>query len=137
MPTAAGVCIRYVEPAPPEEPIAPPCISAVEVERGWEDGEKVELEIEIVHPELQPSQPAGWIRIAGYNRRWEITAIEGEVACNKDEAPLAWATVEFLNGDFEALNSYTHPLPSSYLDLLFTLAGWHRCFLPIVIGDSR
>jgi hypothetical protein len=130
--------------APPPQPIPPPCIAAWTVEEWVEDGQPVtELLVTVEHPELQSYAPRGWVHLANYGDAWQLVVVDAQVSCGKDEAPLAWATLQILNGgDVDAaLAIYTSPLPPGYLDALTPLTSEHntrgRIYLPLVSrGDS-
>ena len=130
--------------APPPQPIPPPCIAAWTVEEWDEDGQPVtELLITVEHPELQSYAPRGWVHLANYGDAWQLVVVDAQVSCGKDEAPLAWATLQILNeGDRDAaLAIYTGPLPPDYLDAIAPLVSEHntrsRVYLPLVTkGDA-
>jgi hypothetical protein len=129
--------------APPPQPIPPPCIVAWTVEEWDEDGQPVtDLLITVEHPELQSYAPRGWVHLANYGDAWQLVAVDAQVSCGKDEAPLAWATLQILNGSNRdaALAIYTGPLPADYLDAIAPLASEHNThssvYLPLVAKDA-
>jgi hypothetical protein len=129
--------------APPPQPIPPPCIAAWTVEQLDEDGQPVtELLITVEHPELQRYAPRSWVHLASYGDAWQLVAVDAQVSCGKDEAPLAWATLQILNGGDpgEVLSIYTGPLPADYLDALTPLAREHnarrRVYLPLIVAGD-
>ena len=129
--------------APPPQPIPPPCIAAWAVEEWDEDGQPVtELLITVEHPELQSYAPRGWVHLTNYGDAWQLVHVDAQVSCGKDEAPLAWATLQILNGGDvnETLAIYTDPLPPGYLDAIAPLVSEHntrnRVYLPLVAKDA-
>jgi len=128
LPSPPNTCSEYTPVAPPDEPIPPACIVDARYQVTDMYGEPfVQLQIKVAHPELC-NDCAGTIELERYGfglRQWSLSDIYAEPSCAKDEAPLAWATLQILNTErLDALDIYTAPLPSSYVDLLSELGGW-------------
>lgn len=122
--------------APPPEPIPPPCIAGWTFDDDYDGGLATSLLVTVEHPELQRYAPKGWIHLVKVGDAWQLVAIDAQVSCGKDEAPLAWATLQILNGgDWEAaLGVYTGPLPADYLaDLGVEAQPAVRLYLPLVV----
>ncbi|MEA3336692.1 MAG: hypothetical protein U9R25_12330 [Chloroflexota bacterium] len=128
-------CVGEFPVARPVEPIPPACISGTEVYRWIEAGQPVvELTVWVDHPELcEPGQCVGELRLARYGAGdWELSAIDAGESCAKDEAPLAWATMEALNRWSAGWDVYTGSLPEGYLELMEML-GVYRMFFPFAV----
>jgi len=130
-PVRAPEC-DYPPVAPPAASIPPACVAALEAATWDEDGETVtEATITVVHPELNGAQ--GRVRVARYGNVWRWIDLQADASCAKDEAPLAWAVTEALNGRWAALDIYAEPLPRWFVSELRRLGGQrHRLYFPLV-----
>jgi len=123
-PMSPAACDAAALIAPPLHAIPPPCLGDIRLlPTAAVDEEWLRLQVEVLHPEVDGR--SGRVVVEGSRAppgrgpwSWAPAHVGGTHACSKDEAPLAWALTQALNGDPTALDIYMAPLDPRLLELI-------------------
>jgi hypothetical protein len=99
MPPSPDGCPYWEPIAPVDLPIPPPCFPpGVRTSwQYWPPPLRVELHVEVLHPELSSTARTYTILERTEMEPWHVTYADWEVSCGKDEGPLTWLLLQLLN----------------------------------------